>query len=333
MSLLDKSAVIIVNYNCEEDLIRTCLESLKTNKELEIIIVDNNSSNGIPEFIEKDFPSVKLIKNQENKGYGAGVNLGIKKTQREYVVVLNPDTIVQEDTIEELLKPLENQNKFITTPKILSYDGSKISACGHIEHFTGLAFARGLGADPNTFNNSEFINGLSGCCFAMTRRNYVDLNGFNEKFFLYMEDVELSWRAKVNGYKIVYVSSAIICHNHVLKVGPEKIYYLEKGRYMILRIFMTDKNYLLFLPSLILSEILSWGYSILNGYNGIKFKFKGLRDGLSVDITKIKSNEKELLKSLDFRIPEDQLNYGLSNVLKKFANWIYKINYMIVVKQ
>lgn len=332
MNLFDKSAVIIVTYNCNDNLTKTCLELLKANKGLEIIVVDNNSCDGTPEFIEENFPFVKLIKNKNNNGFGAGVNLGINETKREYVVVLNPDTKVMDNTIIELLKPLKNQDKLITTPKILRYDGSKISACGNVEHFTGLAFSKGLGAESDAFNEFEFVNGLSGGCFAMKRNNYIDLGGFNEKFFLYMEDAELSWKANVNGYKILYVPSSVVYHNHILKVDPKKIYYLEKGRYMVLRIFLTDKDYLIFLPSLIITEILTWGYSILSGYDGIKFKFKGLKEGITVNITKIDSNKKELFKSLDFRIPEDQLDYGLlSKVLKRFANWIYGVNYIIYI--
>lgn len=330
MSLQDTS-IIIVTYNHIKH-IENCLNSLNNNnKRLEIIVVDNNSTDGTPEFIELNFPSIKIIKSHDNKGYGAGVNLGMKSTQRKYIVVLNPDTIVKENAIKELLKPLKNDDKLITTPKVLIYDGSKINTCGNIEHFTGLAFTRGLGEDPDAFTEYEFIKGLSGVCFAMKRENYLDIGGFNEKFFLYMEDVILSWIAHSRGYKILFVPNAVIHHDYTLEVSPKKIYYLEKGRYMIIRKYFTGIDYLSILPSFIMTEILTWGYALLNGITGIKFKVRALKEGLRTDIIKIDSDRTTLLKSLDWKIPEDQLNDNImAKIFLRIANWVYKVNYRMI---
>ncbi len=332
MFLSNKVSVIIVTYN-HKKYMKECLASVLANGLLEVIVVDNGSTDGTPEVIEEDFPEVKVIRSPRNLGYGGGNNLGVKHAKGEYVVILNPDTKVGKNWLEELLKPLERGEKLITTPKILTYDGSKINTCGNIEHFTGLTFTRGLNENPEKFDKFEYLSGLSGACFAMRREDYLELGGFDENFFSYMEDAEFSWRAHARGFNILYVPTSIVYHDYDLKVPSKKIYHLEKGRYVILRKYFGWKEYISLLPSLIMTEILTWGYSVLNGINGVKSKLKAIKDGLSVNSKKVNYNRNELLKSLDWGIPEEQLSYSAADrAIKKIANFVYWINYKVVVR-
>jgi len=304
------------------------------NNPLEVILVDNGSTDRTAELVEMKFPQVKLIKNPRNLGYGGGNNLGVRHARGEYVVILNPDTKVEKGWLEELLKPLEKEQKLITTPKILTYDGSKINTCGNIEHFTGLTFVRGLNEDPGKFDEFEYLSGLSGACFAMRRSEYFELGGFDENFFSYMEDAELSWRAHTKGFKILYVPTSIVYHDYELKVPSKKIYHLEKGRYIILRKYLTWRELLLMLPSLLATEVLTWGYSILKGIRGVKFKIKGMKDGITAKVEKINCDRKKLLRSLDWKIPEEQLSYiVVDRLIKKVANLVYWMNYKVVIQK
>jgi len=332
MSLSNKTSVIIVTYN-HAKYMRNCISSVLKNTPSEVIVVDNGSSDGTVELIEKEFPQVKLIRSPRNLGYGGGNNFGVKHAKGEYIALLNPDTKVEENWLEELLKSLENEKKLITTPKILTYDGSKINTCGNIDHFTGLTFTRGLNESPEKFNEFEYLSGLSGACFAMRRKDYLELGGFDENFLTYMEDAEFSWRAHAKGFKILYVPTSIVYHDYELKVPSKKIYHLEKGRYIILRKYLTWREFLLMLPSLLATETLTWGYSILNQIEGVRFKIKGMKDGITAKVEKINCDRKKLLKSLDWKIPEEQLSYSmLDRIIKKIANFVYWINYKVITR-
>ncbi|ASJ03593.1 glycosyl transferase [Thermococcus profundus] len=332
MELSKKASVIIVTYNHKEYL-KECLGSVLMNDPLEVIVVDNGSTDGTVELIEKEFPQIKLIKSSRNLGYGGGNNLGVRHARGEYVVILNPDTKVEKNWLEELLNPLTKSEHLITTPKILLYDGSAINTVGNIVHFTGLTFTRGYLESPEKYSKPEYLSGISGACFAMLREDYLKLGGFDENFFAYNEDGEFSWRAHAWGFRILYVPTAVVYHDYELKVPPEKIYHLEKGRYIILRKYLGWRELLLILPSLIMTEILTWGYSILNGISGVKFKIKGLKDGITMKVEKIGCNKKKLLKKLDWKVPEEQLSYSVVDMaMKKIANIIYWLNYKVIAR-
>ena len=325
--LSNKTSVIIVTYN-HKQYIDDCITSVLKNNPLEVILVDNSSTDGTPGFVEKKFPEVIVIRSSKNLGYGRGNNLGVEHAKGEYIVILNPDTRVKKGWLEELLKPLEKKDNLISTPKVVRSDGSV--GWGDIEHFTGLTFARDLNEKSEKF---EYLTGFSGSCFAIKREDYLKLGGFDENFFIYMDDAEFFWRLHTKGFKILYTLTSVIYHHHTLKVPPEKIYHLEKGRYMILRKYLSWRWYFFLIPSLLMTEILTGGYSLFNGSEGIKFKLKAVKDGLNTKIKKIDCNERKLLKSLDWKIPEDQLTYNIfDKTFKKIANAIYWINYKVIKK-
>jgi len=249
----------------------------------------------------------------------------------KYVVILNPDTIVRKGWLEELIKPLKARAGIITTPKILIYDGSAINTCGNINHFTGLTFTRGLGEDPESYSGQEYVSGFSGCCFAMKNEDYLGLGGFDEKFFLYNEDSEFSWRANLKGFRILFVPTSIVLHDYKLKVQPEKLYYLEKGRYMILRKYVSGQEMAFLIPSLAMAEILTFGYSARLGFEGLECKIRALAHGLISEVSREVGNKHDLYQSLNYTIPVDQLSSNpVDKLIKNIANRIFTWNLKVV---
>ena len=326
------ASVIIVTYN-QRRYLETCINSvLKQDYPHEIIVVDNCSEDDSVQFLKERFPEVKLIENIKNVGYGAGNNLGVKQAMGEYAVILNPDTVVEKDWLQELIKPLDNNEKIITTPKILLYDGSAINTCGNINHFTGLTFTRGLNEKIDRYGAPEFISGISGCCFAVKKSNFDELGGFDKNLFVYNEDADLSWRAHLKNFKILYVPTSKVRHDYKLKVLPEKIYHLEKNRYIILRKYFSWKDFFLLSPSLIMAEILTFGYGARYGQEGIKYKFKALKDGFSIKVNKEQGDKRELFKSLSTVIPVEQLTFNkVEKILKILANKIFELNFKVML--
>ncbi len=327
MNPIINTSIIIVTYN-QEEYIEECLNSIN-NDSFEIIVVDNYSSDATMDIIEKKYPEVKLIKNKENYGYGSAVNIGVQNSKGKYVVILNPDTKLMKDSIQKLTTPLDKKNNLITIPKVVIYGENKINTCSNVEHFTGLTFTRGLGEDINKFNKTEILGGLSGVCFAMERELFLEIGGFDENIFLYMEDAELSWNINSKGLDILYVPNSVIYHHYEFNLPVEKIYYVEKGRYIILRKYFTWKQYIMFLPSLLLTEILTLGYAGLKGREGIKYKLKGVKEGFSKHVEKVNCDRRNLINSLDYKIPENE--DLMHNSLKKIANLIYAVNYFVIM--
>lgn len=327
------ASVIIVTYNHKRYL-DSCIRSvLKQDHPLEVIVVDNCSSDGTSEFIETHFPNIRLIKNTDNYGYSGGNNIGVKYANGEYVVILNPDTIVEAGWLRELIEPLENNRNLITTSKIFLFDGLSINTCGTINHFTGLTFTRGLNENPDRYNIKEIISGISGCSFAIRKSDYNQLGGFDENFFVYNEDSDFSWRACLKGFKILYVPTSKVRHDYTLKVTPFKIYHLEKGRYIILKKYLSLRDFIFLSPSLMIAELLTLGYALKMGRLGLKNKFRAMKDGLLNKVTKVEnSNKSTLFESLHSTIPVDQLtSNNFEKLVITLANKIFNLNFRMIL--
>jgi GT2 family glycosyltransferase len=327
-SFNELASIIIVTYNHHKYL-EKCVSSIrKQNYPHEIIVVDNGSTDGTINYIKETFPDIKIIVSPANRGYGAGNNLGFKYTNGRYIVILNPDVIVEQSWLENLIAPLKRQDNVITTSKILMYDGKKINTLGNINHYTGLTFTRGLGEDPIKYSQILQTTGISGACFALTNTAYAKIGGFDETFFLYNEDSDFSWRANLMGYNILAIPDSIIYHDYQLKVSPEKIYFLEKGRYIILRKYLSLKDKIILSPSLFIAEILTFGYAIQFGKVGLKFKLKAMVDGYNARVQYVNREDHTLLfQMLEKSIPIDQLTFTrIDRIVKIFSNYIFKLN-------
>lgn len=262
------ASVIIVNHN-RRSLIEKCLRSLlnEDRLEYEIILVDNASTDESASFVEQVFPEVLVIRNQVNRGFGMGNNLGARWANGDYLAFLNPDTVVEPGWLKALIAALEaDPLAGLATPKIMLLDDpERINTCGNEMHFTGLTLCRGTGKDRTTFNALEEVNAISGAAFIIRRDLFEALDGFDGSFFLYMEDTDISWRARLTGFKCIYVPSSVVYHAYTLRFGPSKTYYQERNRYLMLLKNLHVLSLLVMLPALLLSEIVTWGFVLVRG--------------------------------------------------------------------
>ena len=223
-------SVIIVSYNVKEFL-QQALFSLKKSLEgidSEIIIVDNASIDGSRKIIKNDFPEIELIENQENVGFAKACNQGIEVSEGEYILLLNPDTLLQEDTISKMIAFFENHPEAGAAGcKILNADGTLQKACRRSFPTPSVAIPKMLGLSRMFPNNKLFakynltykdpdemseVDAVSGS-FLMFRRVIVDEIGWmDEDFFMYGEDLDYCYRIKQAGWKIYYVPDTQIVH-------------------------------------------------------------------------------------------------------------------------
>jgi len=206
--------VIIPNYN-GKPFLKECLESVKNQScPLNVILVDNNSQDKSVEFIKNNYPEFTLIENPENIGFAAAVNQGIKAANSEYILLLNNDVQLEVDAISNLLKCIKkDENIFAVSSKIIqSNDRTKMDDAG--DEYTIMGWTRrvGYGKSPDKYTEEKEI--FSACAAASIYRRSVfeEIGYFDENFFAYMEDVDISYRARIHGYQCLYCPDAAVYH-------------------------------------------------------------------------------------------------------------------------
>jgi GT2 family glycosyltransferase len=210
-----KVSVVIPNYNGEKFL-KICIDSLYVQefKDFEIIFVDNGSRDNSCEVISENYPLIRIIRLSENFGFSKAVNEGIKASVGEYVVLLNNDTEATVSWLKNLVNCIEGDKLiFSCCSKMLQYkDRSKIDDAGDEYNLLGWAYKRGDNFPVNKYCRDEEV--FSSCAGAAIYRRqlFEELGYFDEKFFAYMEDVDISYRARIFGYKNIYCSRAEIYH-------------------------------------------------------------------------------------------------------------------------
>jgi GT2 family glycosyltransferase len=341
------ASIVILSYNSRENL-EECIPSLmsQTYQDFEIIFVDNASTDGSEEFIRANYPEIKVVQTGKNLGYPAGNNAGFEVAEGEYIVVVNPDTVADPKWLAELVKPLENDPTIAaTTSKVLIYyQKDKINTCANTAHYTGLTFCRGLNKSASELNNYQPVGAVSGCSFAIRSDMLKNINGFDSDFFLYQEDADLSWRIRFAGGKIMYVPESIIYHKFKLSITPQKEFYLERNRYLILLKNFSLNTLILLLPAFIVTEIVTMSHAILNGPKYVKSKllayfwiiqnFKEVLTKRRETLSKKRISDKEFFGFLDWKIPFDQVieNSILSRTVDALFNSFYELNMNLIRK-
>jgi len=204
-----KVSVIIVNYN-GKILLEKCLESLlKVNYDnFEIILVDNNSTDGSIEYVIKNFPSVIVIKLDSNQGFAKPNNMGAKIAKGEYLLFLNNDTVVTSDFISELVKVIETDKKIAICQSLLLKPDGSIDSSGDFIDTIGIVYN-----SKEPIDRIREISSARGASMITRKKLFMELGGFDEMFFVSFEDVDLGWRTWIKGYKVVINPKSIVYHH------------------------------------------------------------------------------------------------------------------------
>ena len=228
---MDLISLVIINYN-NKDYLKRCLDSIysQTYNNLEIIFIDNQSIDNSFEYIKEEYSNknILLIKNDVNNGYAGAANQGIKISNGKYVMILNPDIIMEQDFIESMHRYIDKDESIgALSGKLLKYDFindkklNYIDSAGVVMYKSTRCVDRGQNEeDLGQYDNIEQVFGVCGAA-PMYRRSVLEKvkifeEYFDEEFFAYKEDRDLSWRLNLAGYKNMYYPKAIAYHGRGL---------------------------------------------------------------------------------------------------------------------
>lgn len=208
-------SVVIPNFNgiAFLDSVLASLEG-QTLSNFEVILVDNGSTDGSCSFVTANYPWVHLIELSENFGFCGAVNAGIRAAKAPYVLLLNNDTEVKEDFVEEMLAAIRrHKNAFSCGARMVQYhDRDRLDDVGNYYCALGWSFARGRGKDIHAYETEDKI--FSACAgAAIYRKKIIEKIGyFDEEHFAYLEDIDVGYRARIFGYENWYVPAALVYH-------------------------------------------------------------------------------------------------------------------------
>ena len=224
-------SIIIVNYK-SKGLLKQCVRGVKLlplKLNYEIIVVDNNSQDSSVKMMKEFFPEVKLIASPENKGFAAGINLGLREARGKYIMTLNPDIAVFEGSIEKMYDYLEKHLEVaVLGPRLTSPDGTRQVSCYRFPRYLtpiyrrtplgNLPFAKKslrhyLMLDTDTAKIMP-VDWILGACMFVRAEAIKKVGLMDERFFLYFEDVDWCRRFWQSGFKVMYFYESEMVHYH-----------------------------------------------------------------------------------------------------------------------
>lgn len=274
--------VVVLNYNGLEHL-EPCFRSLMAldypAQRLELLLVDNGSSDSSVAFMEKRFPAVRLIRNERNLGFAAGNNVGVRAAQGELVAFLNNDMRVEPNWLRELVAPFEmGKDVAAVGGKILSWDGKRIDFAAAAMNIFGYGYQLGAGrraaSDVSEVRPMLFVCGGN---MAVRRQVYLDAGGFDDDYFAYYEDADLGWRLWVLGQQVLFTPKAVVYHRHHgtgrhLADEKRRLLYERNALYTIIKNY-EDETLQRILPSALL--LLLERCYLLSGVDADDFRLTG----------------------------------------------------------
>jgi GT2 family glycosyltransferase len=261
-------SVLIVSWNSREELARTLPALLpELGEGDELIVVDNDSSDGTPEAVASLAPAARVVRSGRNAGFAGACNEGAELAHGELLVILNPDAAPLPGWGEAIRRPwVEERGWAAWQALIADKRATAINSAGNPVHFTGIVWAGAHGRPIGEAPQAGEVPALSGACLAIPRRTWEEAGGFPEHFFLYHEDVDLSLRLRLAGGRLGIEPSAVVDHEYEFGAREHKWRWLERNRWAFLIRVYPASLLLLVAPALIATELALIPASIAAGW-------------------------------------------------------------------
>jgi len=265
-----------------EKYLADCLESLRKQNFkgfFKIFIMDNESTPETVEYIKKIAPEIELGINKNNDGFCKGNNDALKRAMAEgfeYFVLLNMDTVVEPDWLEKLVAVAEERSDWggVQSRVMLWPAKDKINSLGNNLHYLGLGFSAGGGKKWDDYKTKKInsITYFSGVAVLLNKKVLDEVGLFDEEFWMYHDDLDLSWRIRLAGYQIYLAPESVVYHKYQFTKSIKQYYWMERNRFVFLLTCYKRNTLLLILPMLILLEVGILFFSFVNGFWKEKFK-------------------------------------------------------------
>lgn len=269
-------ATVIVGYNSLADL-PECLESLfgGTLKPTTVYFLDNSNEDGVIKYIKKHHSRVKIVENTENLGFARGNNVLVERALQDgcdAVFFLNPDTVVDKDCLHHLAERFTPTT--LVQPLILLHqDGvatNLVNTAGNPLHYLGFSYAGGNNTPATQWTEERSVALASGAAVLVPAELLKKTGGFEESYFMYHEDVELSYRARSMGYNITCTPKAQVWHKYEFSRNSRKFFYAERNRLVFMFSSFNAKTLILTFPMFVATELMMLLFAALNGWFGAK---------------------------------------------------------------
>jgi GT2 family glycosyltransferase len=271
---------VVVNFN-GADRVLNCLRALQRQDRRPdpIVVVDNGSSDGSPERIREDFPDVELLELGRNRGLAAARNVGLRRLSTDLVLSVDADIYLEFDCLRRLATTFELERPAVVCPSIrLLPERDVVQADGAEAHFAGTMVLRhGYGAADSTKAATTEVGACPGGCLLVDRRAVLEAGGFDELFFFYFEDLELSLRLRGRGLRLVCEPAAVVFHDRCSGTPglafrgrgpypPRRAYLTMRHRLLVLLIHYRWRTLLVLAPALGLYETASVVKALIEGW-------------------------------------------------------------------
>ena len=281
-------SIVILNWNGRQHLehFLPALVLHTTHPGTEIVVADNGSEDDSLEFIEKKYPTIRIIELELNHGFSGGYNRAMEQVDARYILLLNSDIEVTEGWLEPMLELMERDETVgACTPKILDFKRRTHfeyagAAGGYLDRY-GYPFCRGrifdtIETDIGQYDDTREIFWATGACFFIRADLFLSFGGFDSDFFAHMEEIDLCWRMKKDGYKVYHCGKSVVYH-----VGGGTLAYSNPQK-----TYLNFRNSLLVLLKNLPTQSLIWKLPIrwfIDYVAVIKFIFSGnIKDALMI---------------------------------------------------
>lgn len=274
-------SIIIVTYNSEE-YIDNCLKSVFQSiySQFEVVIIDNNSTDTTRKILQKYknkySKKIQLLCNKDNLGYAQANNLGAELALGDYLFVLNPDTIVDTDFLLPLIKEMTNSTIAAVQPLVYLFDKKTINLTGKVTQYLGFDWLKDFKAIAVPKKCQIFS--LSGSGILLQKKVFLSVGGFDEFYFTYYEDTDLSWKFNLIGKKIIFTPKSNLFHdykyipNEKQQSLKQKLFYIERNRIITILKNYSLKTLLFLFPIILFMELGMICFAFYEGWGVIKLK-------------------------------------------------------------